>query len=307
MKCFTERLRDRVQSLESAVCVGLDPRAKWIPSEIKDQAGGDSPREHLARTYEQFCRNVIDLVEPHAVAVKPQAAFFEALLTDGFAALESVCRYARERGLLVVLDVKRGDIGTTAEAYAKAYLAPVAGDEPLADAITINAYMGFDGVRPFLEQAVMHKGGAFVLVKTSNPSSSEFQDQNLEGGGRVYERVAEELEGWNKPHDVHGFGPLGAVVGATWPEQLADLRGQLKSSWILIPGFGAQGGGPESVVGGFNTDGQGGLVTASRSVVFPWAKEPTIPQDWRERIATEAKTMKESITSVLSARRDAHQ
>lgn len=283
------------------VCVGLDPRESLLPPDvIASVEDAPDPTTATARAFAEFCRQVIDAVAPHASAVKPQAAFFEQLLSPGFAAFEQVCRYARQRGLIVVGDVKRGDIGTTAAAYAHAYLEPVAGQPPLTDACTVNPWLGTDGVQPFVEAGMRHGGGAFVLVKTSNPSSGELQDLSIQDE-TVSERVAGLVERWNAPHlGTSGYGPLGAVVGATYPEHLGSLRRQLSTAVLLVPGYGAQGGGAKDVVGAFDDGGTGALITASRSVTFPWAKEGACPANWRERISDAAAEMRDDIAQVLA-------
>jgi orotidine-5'-phosphate decarboxylase len=302
MMTFGDRVVSLVKKKQSAVCVGLDPRSAWIPPSLMKESmlrNEASPIAAQADAIREFCCRVIDLVEPFAVAVKPQFAFFEALHVPGIAALMEVCRYARMRGLLIIADAKRGDIDTTATAYAQAYLSGTAMDPPVADSITINAYMGYDGVAPFLVEGAPTGGGVFVLVKTSNPSSADFQDLLDQEGVPIYERMAQKVNSWNKTHGSSGYGSVGAVVGATWPQHLAALRIAMPHSIILVPGYGAQGGGAESVRGAFDSRGQGALITASRSVVFPWAKQPSVPVHWEQSIVHEAQLMRDDLRNLV--------
>lgn len=291
---FVQRLFSACEKKRSVVCVGLDPRLASLPGALRLAKRGDA--EAQAAAFEEFGLGVIAAVASVAVALKPQAAFFERLRAPGFAAYERICHAARRAGLLVIADVKRGDIGTTAEAYAEAFLG---GEEfpPMSDACTVNAYLGSDGVKPFLQQALRHQGGLFVLVKTSNKSSAEVQDIDA-GGSAVHERVATLVNSWNQPRDSTGYGPMGAVVGATWPEHLRRLRQQLPASVLLLPGYGAQGAGPADVVPGFDAQRRGALVTASRSVTFPWG-EREAPADWQGMVASAAEDMRAEIATAL--------
>jgi orotidine-5'-phosphate decarboxylase len=223
--------------------VGLDP----FPDRVRDP--------------ESFCKSIIDAVAEHAVAVKPQSAFFEARGWQGVRAFEGVCAYARAAGLLVIADVKRGDIGTTAQAYVDSFL-------PHADAATVNPYLGGDAIEPFLD-ACRNGAGIFVLVKTSNPGSGEFQDAELADGRRVWQLVAERVAAWGSDLvGEHGLSNVGAVVGATYPEEVRDARILLPNAPFLLPGVGAQGATAVDVAAAFANSPAGGLVAASRSVIF---------------------------------------
>lgn len=260
---FGDALTSAVRS-KSPVCVGLDPALDKLPEGISRDAEGV-----LA-----FSKGIIDAVKKTAPVIKPQMAFYEVLGWEGMKVFWQTCAYAKEQGLLVIADGKRGDIGSTCEAYADAYLFE---DSPI-DALTVNPYLGSDGVRPFIERAVKHNKGIFVLVKTSNDSSGDIQDLPI-GDEVVHEHLAQLTESWG----MHHIGPdtnlscVGAVVGATYPEELKYLRTIMPHIPFLIPGYGAQGGTADDVKRGFLPDGTGAIVSASRSIIFASNKK-----DWKE-------------------------
>lgn len=266
---FADRLAAAVQRTRSVACVGLDPRKGQLPSVIAGGVGHDLPDEWAA-AYTQFCTEIIDVVKELVPCVKPQAAFFEQLGPSGMVALAEVIRYARDAGLIVVLDGKRNDIGSTATAYADAYLGT---DSPWgSDSLTVSPYLGRDSIEPFAEMCDSREAGIFVLVKTSNPGGGLFQDR-VTDGERVFESVAGLVGELNRERiGDSGYGPIGAVVGATYPQQLAELRAAMPTSWILIPGFGAQGGGAEDVAAGFDEHGLGAIVNSSRHIIFAHAR-----------------------------------
>jgi orotidine-5'-phosphate decarboxylase len=265
---FGERVADAVRHKGTAALVGLDPRWEQLPESVRE-CSGDSPGERAA-AYRAFCRDVIDVVAPLVPAVKPQAAFFEELGPAGMAALADVTGYAQQRGLLVILDGKRNDIGSTAAAYARAYLGPASAWG--ADALTVSPYLGADSIEPFVETGRDRGAGIFVLVKTSNPGGGQFQDLVCDGRP-LYRHVAEFVERLAAGGATSsGYGDVGAVVGATWPEQLAELRQAMPHAWILIPGFGSQGGTASDVAAGFDSRGLGALVNNSRGIIFAHAR-----------------------------------
>jgi orotidine-5'-phosphate decarboxylase len=240
---FADRLVDAVERKQSQLVVGLDPDAR-----VDD--------------VDAFCRRIVDAVEPYAVAVKPQSAFFEARGADGVRAFRDACAYARNAGLIVLADAKRGDIGSTAQAYADAFF-------PLADALTVNPYLGEDSLQPFFAACTQHGGGLFVLLKTSNPGSADLQDAKLADGRRVWELVAEKIDAWGEPFvGNRGLSSIGAVVGATHPREIAEARALLPRTPFLLPGIGVQGGTPADVAAAFACGPAGGLVSASRSVIY---------------------------------------
>lgn len=272
MTHFSTRLNAGIRAKGTPALVGLDPRFDWLPPDIVARARQNHAYEAAvaAAAFEEFCVRLIDVVAPLVPAVKPQAAFFEEYGPDGCLALARVMRYARAAGLIVICDAKRGDIGTTAEAYARAYLA---GSDPQAtpwhaDALTVNPYLGSDTLEPFVKVAVERGAGIYVLVRTSNPGAGTFQDR-LENGQSLYQKVAEVVEGLSAAHaDASGFGPVGAVVGATYPRELVELRAAMPHVPLLVPGYGSQGGTAADVAGAFNQEGLGGVVNNSRGINF---------------------------------------
>jgi orotidine-5'-phosphate decarboxylase len=260
---YADRLAQASHAKGSVLCVGLDP----MPDQLPDCPGSD-----LIARVEYFCTAILEAVAPHAVAVKPQSAYFEALAPEGLACLWRLVRYARDLGLLVIMDAKRGDIGSTAAAYARATLGLHVGDgQPLADAVTVAPYLGRDGVQPFIEMAANYETGLYVLVKTSNPGSGELQDLTLASGLTVYEHMGDLVAGWGSELvGESGYSAVGAVVGATYPAQLAALRHRLPTVPFLIPGYGHQGGTATDVAAGFDARGQGAVVNSARGIIYAW-------------------------------------
>jgi orotidine-5'-phosphate decarboxylase len=262
---FPQHLAAAILAKGNPVVVGLDPRWDSLPAALRGSTSfGDW--SGMAAAYEKFCRAVIDVVAPLVPIVKPQAAFFEELGPFGMIALENVLRYARERGLVLILDGKRNDIGSTATAYANAYLTGGASRAWTANALTVSPYLGEDSLTPFLQVAEQTQSGIFVLVKTSNPGGGMFQDLMI-AGRPLYRHVAAwvETQAARTAADT-GYGICGAVVGATYPEQLADLRAAMPHAWLLIPGYGSQGGTAADVAPGFAPDGLGAVVNNSRGI-----------------------------------------
>lgn len=280
MDCYADRLAAAIIAKNSRVCVGLDPRIQSLPAALRQ---GISDSAAAARAFREFCCAIVEAVAADAVCVKPQSAFFEVLGPDGCWALWDVIDHARHVGLPVILDAKRGDIGSTAEAYAEACFRPY-GRGSGVDAVTVNGYLGTDGVRPFVEVATECGGGVYVLVKTSNASSGELQDLDVNApGGRcpVYVQMARLVEQWAEGRvGACGYASVGAVVGATYPQQLAELRTGFPTVPFLVPGYGAQGAGAADVAAGFDYSGQGAVVNSSRGILFAYASEP-----YRQRFA----------------------
>jgi orotidine-5'-phosphate decarboxylase len=266
MTAFATRLAAAIASRRTPACIGLDPRRESLPHAL-DTGSATDPRT-LASIFARFCCDVIDVVAPLVPIVKPQLACFEALGPHGMTALAEVIEHARSKQLLVLADGKRGDIGSTAEAYADGWLAgPWA-----ADALTVNPYLGLDSVEPFVKTAESRHAGIFVLVKTSNPGSKDFQDLRSDGK-TIYEHVAAGVEQLATRTAGGGrYGAVGAVVGATWPTQLDELRAAMPHTWLLVPGFGRQGGRASDVQTAFHADGLGALIVSARDVIFAHAR-----------------------------------
>jgi orotidine-5'-phosphate decarboxylase len=274
---FSDRVAEAVERKRSQLVVGLDPRVDLLPMELRGEAV--LGRAAAAAAVMRFCKGIIDAVGAYAVAVKPQAAFFEALGADGWAALEQVSLYARETGLLVILDAKRGDIGSTARAYAGAYLEPRGGAPPLADAVTVNPYLGEDSVEPFLLACRRYGAGAFFLVRTSNAGAADVQDLILSDGLPVWRHVARLVHEWGRDHvGGHGISSVGAVVGATYPRAVGEARREMPQAIFLLPGVGAQVATPADVARAFTSGPASALVNASRSVIYAYRDDT---DDWR--------------------------
>ncbi len=264
---FADRLADAVRRTGSVTCVGIDPRLEQLPASIQRIADSGT-LDAQAAAYTQFGCELIDVVKDRVACVKPQAAFFEQLGPAGMVSLGQVIRHASDAGLMVITDAKRNDIGSTATAYAQAYLGAGEASPWGSDSLTVSPYLGRDSLEPFVEVCDARAAGVFVLVKTSNPGGGLLQDR-MTDGQTVYARVAELIEELNQGRiGKSGYGPIGAVVGATYPEQLAEMRSAMPSSWILIPGFGAQGGTAQDVLAGFDDQGMGAIVNNSRNLIF---------------------------------------
>jgi orotidine-5'-phosphate decarboxylase len=321
MPHFTDELAEAVRRCGNAVCVGLDPRWEQLPwpitigREAGDALGSesatlgrgliDSAVRARAEAYLDFCTNIVDIVAPLVPAVKPQAAFFEELGPAGMNALAEVVRYAQDRGLLVILDAKRNDIGSTAEAYARGLLGRAASVWG-ADALTVSPYLGEDSLTPFVDVAKERGAGLFVLVKTSNPGGGMLQDLEVAPSGaeraepsrprRVYNEVAELVERMSaETAGESGYGLTGAVVGATYPEQLAELRAAMPHTWFLVPGFGSQGGAAKDVAAAFDSGGLGAVINNSRGIIFAHARKEYAhkytEQQWQKAIEAATKDM----------------
>jgi orotidine-5'-phosphate decarboxylase len=265
---FADRLAERIRATKSRVCVGLDPRSDWLPAGLDARA---------------FCKEIVALVRGRAAAIKPQLAFYD----DEPAVPMELARLGAE-DLVSIADAKRGDIGSTAEAYAEKWL----GASSPFSALTVNPFLGRDSLEPFVDQAAKNGRGIFVLVKTSNPGSADFQDLVLEGGERVFERVARLVHdlGANRRGEC-GYSLVGAVVGATAPpEVIARLRELMPNTFFLMPGYGAQGGSARAVRAALGKDGLGVLVSSSRGLMFPWRPGP-VPAGWRDLVVRELEAM----------------
>lgn len=266
---FADRLVVAVERKGAPLCVGLDPDPALMPAGVG---------------VAEFCRGIVDAVAEQAVAVKPQSAFFEAQGSTGWATLVEVCEHARAAGLLVIADVKRGDVPSTDRAYAAAFA-------PLADALTVNPYLGFDSLEPFFA----HEGlGVLAILKTSNPGSADIQDLPLADGRPLWQHIAGLLDRWGEDLvGASGLSRLGAVVGATHPEVLETARSLMPQAVFLLPGVGAQGGKPEDLAAAFTPGPASALVSASRSVIYASGGA-----DWQEAAAAEAARLADELRAV---------
>lgn len=303
---FADNLLDRIQAKGAPVCVGIDPVYHRLPQQFRTpQAAAADPRTELDAVT-AFASRVIEVVASHVPCVKIQSACFERYHGEGVERYHALVHEAQARGLLVIGDVKRGDIGPSAAHYAAAGLTdpPDTPENPAAspDAITISSYFGEDGLRPFLDAAAREGKGLFALVRTSNPGADAIQATRLEDGRTFAQRVAELVDGFGgAPRYLgqSGYSLLGAVVGATRPHEAAELRRLMPRQLFLVPGFGAQGGEARDVRACFHEDGTGGVVTSSRSIIYAWEHAET--RDWAAAVEQAALTMKDSVVRVLHA------
>lgn len=280
---FIDRLLSAVNEKKSHVVVGLDPDVTKIPNYLREEAAKKfgSGLKGMAWAIREFSKLIIDEVCDIVSAVKPQIAFYESYGTFGFRAFSDTLRYAKKKDLMVIVDAKRNDIGSTAQAYSAAHIGRTVNQQGKSlrvfdlDAITLNPYLGTDGIIPFIKDAKTFGKGVFVLVKTSNPSSSEIQDLVVDKGHgdrrKLYEIVGELVENWGADYvNEHGYSFVGAVVGATFPSEASVLRKVMPHSYFLVPGYGAQGAQAKDIVACFNDDGLGALVAASRSIIYAY-------------------------------------
>jgi len=274
MENFADRLLDEIEKFQNPSCIGLDPRIEDIPDFIKkeNKRKYNKTKETVARSFFDFNKIIIDATYDIVPVFKVQIAFYEKYGAEGIKAFEDTVNYLKEKGKIVFEDGKRNDIGPTAEAYAQGHLSPEGFD---VDAITINPYLGIDGVKPFIDEAIKYGKGIFVLVKTSNPSSGDFQDRVLENGKKLYEVVGEMVQKWGAGTEgERGYQIVGAVVGATYPGEAEVLRKIMPKSIILVPGYGAQGGGARESIPNFNEDGRGAIVHSARGIIFAYKADP---------------------------------
>jgi orotidine-5'-phosphate decarboxylase len=289
---FADRLALAVEHKRSQILVGLDPRPELLPIELRGAT--HLGRGAAADACERFCRGVIDAVAQYVVGVKPQLAFFEALGHEGLRSFEELCRYARAAGLVVLADAKRADIGSTARAYARAYLESEEG-KPLADALTVNPYLGRDSLEPFLSACRRSGAGIFCLVKTSNSGSADIQDVSLSDGRPLWHHVAELVDHWGEDLvGERGLSSVGAVVGATYPRAIGEARRLLPRSILLLPGVGAQGASPADLARAFTSGPASALVPVSRAILYAFRSDR---EDWRGAAAQSAAHLRREVWS----------
>lgn len=281
-------LTEKIKRLEAPIVVGLDPTMKFVPEHIKKQAFAEygETMKGAAEAIWLYNKGIVDAVCDLIPAVKPQIAMYEQFGVEGMTAFQKTVAYCKEKGLVVIGDIKRGDIGSTSDAYAVGHLGQAQVGDTMCrgfdlDFATVNPYLGSDGVKPFIEVCKKEKKGLFILVKTSNPSSGEFQDRLVlpEGAADVskakplYEVVGEKVAEWAADCMGDSYSYIGAVVGATYPEQAKILRGIMPKSYILVPGYGAQGGKGKDLKPFFNADGLGAIVNSSRGIIAAYQQE----------------------------------
>lgn len=299
-------LVEKIKKKGNPSVAGLDPKLEYIPEYIRKKAYEQYGKnlKGASEAIWEYNKGLIDAIYDVVPAVKPQSAFYEMYGLYGEEVMHRTITYAKEKGLYVILDVKRNDIGTTAEAYSKAYLGmvPVDGLKCEAcgvDCITVNPFPGSDGVKPFIEDCKKYDKAIFTLVKMSNPSSGELQDL-ISDGEHIYEKIAKYVNEWNNDTiGASGYGAVGAVVGATYPEQAEVLRKLMPKSYFLVPGYGAQGGGAMGVKPCFNGDGLGAIVNSSRGIMCAYKNGSWKEEQFAEAARAEAIRMKEDLTSVL--------
>ena len=301
-----KRLIERIAQLQNPSVVGLDSLLDYIPQHIKEDkfAQYGDTFNAAAQAILAYNKEIIDAICDIVPAVKPQAAYYEMYSWQGMWALCETVKYAQEKGMIVIMDGKRNDIGSTMQAYAKAHLgvSEVNGKELSAfgsDMLTVNGYLGSDGIEPLLPICDEKDKGIFVLVKTSNPSSGELQDQKI-GDKSIYETMGAMCEQWGeKTQNSYGYSRVGAVVGATYPQQLSEMRQKMPHTFFLVPGYGAQGGGANDVAGAFDKNGLGAIVNSSRAILTAWKKAGTDGKDFAQQARKAALTMKEDIMGVV--------
>ncbi len=300
-------LQDRIRELKNPTVAGLDPRIEYVPAHLQEESFAQFGRtlEGAADAIWKFNQGLIDALCDVVPAVKPQSAYYENLGWRGMAVMEKTIQYAKEKGLYVIADIKRGDIGSTAAAYAEAWLGVTKVGEtecPVfdADCVTLNGYMGSDAIRPFLDQCVARSKSAFILAKTSNPSSMELQDM-VAGDRVVYTVMGDLIERWGKDTaGKYGYNALGAVVGATHPSVLKELRRRLERTFFLVPGYGAQGGTAADVRYAFDELGRGAIVNASRSIMCAWQKTGKEGMDYQEAARDAAIRMRDELKRYIT-------
>ena len=307
MKKAIDLLIEKIKETNNPTVMGLDPRYEMLPECIKNKYGKDV--KSVCEGILEYNKNLIDNTYDIIPAVKPQIAFYEMFGIEGMKCFKETCKYAKEKGMIVIADIKRGDIGTTAAGYSNAYLGrTLVGDSEESfydiDWVTVNPYLGIDGVKPFIEDCIKYNKGIFVLVKTSNKSSGELQDLKLEDGKTVYEKVAELVNSWGEELiGEHGYSSVASVVGATYPIQIKKLREIMPNSYFLIPGYGAQGGKAEDIALGFDKNGLGGIVNASRSLMCAYKsdrwKNEFKEEEYAKATRAEALRMKEELNNAI--------
>lgn len=306
-----DKLIEKIQKTKAPIVVGLDPMLSYVPEHVQKKAFAEygETLRGAAEAIWQFNKEIVDQTFDLIPAVKPQIAMYEQFGVEGMEAYKKTVDYCKSKGLVVIGDVKRGDIGSTSAAYAAGHLGKVqVGSQTYTgfdeDFATVNPYLGSDGVKPFIDVCKEEKKGLFILVKTSNPSSGEFQDQRV-NGRPLYELVGEKVAQWGSEHCGKTYSYIGAVVGATYPEQGKLLRKVMPKAFILVPGYGAQGGKGKDLVHFFNEDGLGAIVNSSRGIIAAYKQEAYAkygPEHYAEASRAAVEDMVADIQGALEAR-----
>lgn len=282
MKNAIDNLIDKIKEKNNPTVIGLDPRYEMIPKCITQKYA--PTLEGASKAILEFNKRLIDATYDIIPAVKPQIAFYEMFGIEGIKAFKETCEYAKQKGMIVIADIKRGDIGSTAEGYSNAFLGKTKianKEESIFDVefVTLNPYMGIDSIKPFIEDCKKYNKGIFILIKTSNPSSGDIQDVKMKDGEELYTKVAKLVENWGEDlRGEYGYSSVGGVVGATYPEQLEILRKVAPHTFFLIPGYGAQGGKANDIAKAFDSNGIGGIVNSSRGLMCAYKSEL-----WKEK------------------------
>ena len=302
-----DRLIEKIAEKQNPTVAGLDPKLDYVPASIKEKcfAKYGKTLDGAATALFEFNKALIDSLYDIVPAVKPQAAYYEMYGWQGVKALCDTIAYAKSKGMFVITDGKRNDIGTTMEAYAAAHLGTTEVGGELteafgADALTVNGYLGTDGIKPLASICKERDKGIFVLVKTSNPSSGELQDMKLDTSETVYEHMGKMCEAWGSElMGGYGYSAVGAVVGATYPQQLLEMRAKAEHTFFLVPGYGAQGGGAEDVKNAFDKNGLGAVINSSRGIMCAWKKQGLNEDDFALAARNEAIRMRDEIISTI--------
>ena len=307
MKNAIDILIEKIKQTNNPTVMGLDPRYEMLPKCVVEKY--PKTLEGVAEAIVEYNKALIDATYDIVPAIKPQIAFYEMFGIPGMKAFEETCKYAKQKGMVIIADAKRGDIGSTAAGYSNAYLGKTKisdAEESIFDVefLTVNPYMGTDCVKPFIEDCKKYGKGLFILVKTSNPSSGELQDLKLETGEEVYTHVAKLVEKWGEDlRGEYGYSSIAAVVGATYPEQLKSIRKIAPHTYFLIPGYGAQGGKASDIALGFDENGLGGIVNASRSLMCAYKsdlwKEKFAEEDYAQATRAEAIRMRDELNLAI--------
>ena len=307
MKNAIDNLIDKIKEKDNPTVTGLDPRYEMIPKCITQKYA--PTLEGASKAIIEFNKRLIDATYDIIPAVKPQIAFYEMFGIEGMKAFKETCEYAKQKGMIVIADIKRGDIGSTAEGYSNAFLGKTKianKEESIFDVefVTLNPYMGIDSIKPFIEDCKKYNKGIFILIKTSNPSSGDIQDVKMKDGEELYTKVAKLVENWGEDlRGEYGYSSVGGVVGATYPEQLESLRKVAPHTFFLIPGYGAQGGKAEDIALGFDENGIGGIVNSSRGLMCAYKsdlwKDKYTEEEFEKATRAEAIRMRDELNEYI--------